>query len=201
MQESQPGERAYVVGHGRDAFAELLELLDRAARHPRRGLLAHGVNQHFGRVERQNAVGLVAVAQERARHGCPDQQRHDRMTRQARARVGVHRPRAREVDAEELLAPAVGLAGDVHQGDDGASPRAFVLRHRAAHLARQRPGLIQSDFSLACARKAVGRIGHDGDESRALLGERRVRKPHRTRARRKQPGLPGEGLEPHEPAL
>ena len=63
VDQSQGSERLDVIGHRRDALAELLQLFHRTPRNARGSLFAHGVDEHLRRIQSENAIGLVPVGQ------------------------------------------------------------------------------------------------------------------------------------------
>lgn len=127
------------------------------------------MHHHVGVVQCEQAIGLVAVREQCARHGAADDEADDGVAGQACGSVGVRRCSQREVDAVGFLATAVGLACHIDDGDDGAL---LFLRgicsHDIAHGARELPAFDEADFTVACAREAVLGIGHDGDVARGL---------------------------------
>src|SRR5580658_9826264 len=96
------------------------------------------------------------------------------MTGEARAGIGIGSGSAGQMDAEQLLAAAIGLTADIDHRDERALNAHLRLRHRSAHLACQRPPLIEPDLATARACKAIGRIGDDGDAARKLVTDRRI---------------------------
>ncbi len=196
MQQAEPGVGANIVGHGRDTLAQLFQFRHRAPGDARRRLLAHGVHHHLRRIQRQQAIGLIAVRQEGAGHGLADQQRNHRMAGEARRSIGVGRSGAGQVDAQQFLAPPIGLAADVNQGDNRPARAVAVGGDDAAHLLRQGPAFFKADFTIARTGKTVVRIGHHRDETGGRIAQGGFGRAHRCRSARNRAVLGGECLQP-----
>ena len=133
------------------------------------------MHHHVGIVQGEQAIGLVAVREQCARHGATDDEADDGVAGQACGSVGVRRCSQREVDAVGLLAAAVGLACHIDDGDDGALLfLPCIGTHGIAHGTRKLPAFDEADFTVACAGEAVLGIGHDGDVASRLTRERGI---------------------------
>ena len=180
VEQAELGKRRHRVRHRHDGFTECVECFDRATRDACGRFLAHGMHHRAGRVERDDPVRLIAVREECTGHGRTDDQRNHRMPGVARRCIGIDGGCAREVKAERFFAVAVCLALHVDNRHDRTARVAFfVQRNHLAHCACELPALFEADDVIGRARKAVLRIGHDGDEARGFVAERSVAAPHR----------------------
>ncbi|MCY1224692.1 hypothetical protein D9M72_368610 [compost metagenome] len=137
------------------------------------------MHQHALVIERDDAVGLVAVGEEGSRHGAPDDQRQHRMAGQPRLGIGSDSAGQRLVDAERFFAPAVGLAGRIDDRHDGALDRQFaVCFDRFAHRARQRPAFEQTGLAMTCPREAAVGVRHQCDPANRGPRQFAVGNPH-----------------------
>ena len=66
VQSSQPGEGGHIKGGGRHFFGDLVQLLHAAPGDAGGRALGHDLNGDAGILEREDAVGLHAVREERA---------------------------------------------------------------------------------------------------------------------------------------
>ena len=94
-------------------------MFDRAQRDPRSGGLVHGVDLHVGVVESEDLVGLKAVGEEPAGQRGADDDGDDRMPSVAGRVIRVGGRRHGLMQACHFLVAAVGLAGEIDDGDDG----------------------------------------------------------------------------------
>ncbi|MNX27076.1 hypothetical protein D3C86_571590 [compost metagenome] len=155
------------------------------------------MHHHLRVVERDQAVGLVAVREEGARHGLADDQADHGMAGQARLGVSACRAGQRLVNTIGFFTPAIRLAGHVDDGDDGAfHGQLAVFKHHLPHGARQLPRLDQADFTRAGARKTVVRVGQHGNVARRFARQRRVDHAHGRRIAVQRRGMLCQGREP-----
>src|SRR5258708_8069972 len=126
-----------------------------------------------------------------------DQQRNHRMPGQSSRDVGIRCRRRCQKDAEQFLAPAVGLAGHVNDGNNGSLFAVFISLDRVTDLLGQVPSLLQSDLSLARTGKAIVRVRHDGKESNPFLLKRRIGDQDRWYAWYMLRLFSGEGFKPN----
>ena len=201
-EQAERGVAVEVIGHRRHLGGEGFQLVDRAQGDPCGGLLAHGVDHHPRIAQGDDAVGLVAVGEEGAGHGLADQQGDHRMAGQPGAGVAVHRTGQRLVDAEGLLAAAVGLAGHVDHGDHRALDRRVAVGFdHLVQRAAEAPAFEQADLAAAGAREAVGGIRHHRDVTGRLAAEGGVDHAYRGRVARLLGGAGGQGAQPVQAAL
>ncbi|MDT4844216.1 hypothetical protein FQZ97_781670 [compost metagenome] len=98
------------------------------------------------------------------------------------AGIGIHRASQGLVDAQGLLAAAVGLARHVHQGHQHAFAGAIAIGlDGLIHRLGQAPAFQQADLASAGAGEGVLRIGHHGDEARSAVAQFAVHHLHRGR--------------------
>ena len=71
VQSSQPGEGGDIVGGGGHFFGDLVQLLHAAPGDAGGRALGHDLNGDAGILEREDAVGLHAVREERPEIACP----------------------------------------------------------------------------------------------------------------------------------
>ena len=138
------------------------------------------MNHHAGVAQGDQAVGLVAVGEERAGHGLAHQQPDHRVPGQTGPSVAVDRGGQGLMDAEGFFATAIGLARHIDDGDQ----RALVAgRNGFIHGFGQPPAFEQADFAIACAGEAVLRVGDHGDKAHLVFTQyaigdfQRVRQP------------------------
>src|SRR5258708_22855604 len=126
-----------------------------------------------------------------------DQQRNHRMPGQSSRDVSIRCRRRCQKDAEQFLAPDVGWAGDVNDGDDCSLFAVFSCLGRVTNLLGQVPSLLQADFALARTGKAIVRVRYDGKESNPFLLQRRIGDQDRWYARCMLRLFSGEGFKPN----
>ena len=97
VQSSQPGEGDDIKCGGRHFFGDLIQLLHAPPGDAGGRALGHDLNGDAGILEREDAVSLHAVREERAGDRLPDYERHDRVSGQPGRGVGVDGRRESEV--------------------------------------------------------------------------------------------------------
>ncbi len=155
------------------------------------------MHHHTRVAQGDQAVGLVTVGKKRTRHGLAHQQRDHRVPGQTCTGITVGGSGQGLMDTEGFFATAVGLAGHIDDGDDGA----FVATGDGLiDGLGQPPAFEQADFAIARPREAVLYVRDHGDKAHRLLTQYTVGNPQRLRQTVYQWSAGAQCVEPLQPS-